>query len=71
MSRHTIKDIKKRIDLDRQVTEQITELGIDTPWVEGKAEFKKSSLVFARTFWWTIIRHYLSPTYAEPCLLQY
>lgn len=38
------------------------EFGINTSWVEGKMEIKKSLLNFIVKFWWNIIRHKLSLT---------
>lgn len=38
------------------------EFGINTSWVEGKMEIKKSLLKFIVKFWWNIIRHKLSLT---------
>lgn len=55
---------QERIDLD------CSNLGIDSPRIEGKEDIKKKALHFAMKFWWTIVHLRLSSTSSENILMQ-
>lgn len=54
--------------MDRWIAIQISDLGTDSPLIEGNGEIKKVSLHFAVKFWWTMERYKLSSTSSDNIL---
>lgn len=53
------------LDLAWLIATQITELGLDSSWVERDREINKVSLHFVVKIWWVIVRHRLSSAFAD------